>query len=305
MEVYKRLQEVALQAATSDDVLRREIVREVIYKEADLLAVGTKIAGIREFDTLDIKWSFPGEVEGDYPIPEQAGVSISPPMPWTEFTMTLELAEVKYAITDWAKLRQLGQYQANFSRRRAVEKLAALKDENILSAIVAGVHSNLTITDVEDWDADTKTGDEIAADITAAIGKILQYSNVRETDIANMACIVPVDVYHTLLTLRQVRNIHQSLKDYFGQSYPGFTFLPTRSKSIGSDAYVVVKGASTVVHGVLTAAAANAAGIPLVEEERKGRSTEYTVRQWFNTKVVPESATVPQSYRIAKITGVT
>jgi len=193
--------------------LKNQKIAIVQEGEVDLVlaSVGTKIAGIREFDTLDIKWSFPGEVEGDYPIPEQAGVSISPPMPWTEFTMTLELAEVKYAITDWAKLRQLGQYQANFSRRRAVEKLAALKDENILSAIVAGVHSNLTITDVEDWDADTKTGDEIAADITAAIGKILQYSNVRETDIANMACIVPVDEcsWNSSCRRRKKRTFHR------------------------------------------------------------------------------------------------
>jgi len=50
-----------LQVATTDDAIRREIVKQIIYKRADFIAVGTRIVGIQEVDNLDQKFTFPSE----------------------------------------------------------------------------------------------------------------------------------------------------------------------------------------------------------------------------------------------------
>ncbi|RLF28105.1 MAG: hypothetical protein DRN14_04600 [Thermoplasmata archaeon] len=283
---------VKLGPAVSEDVLKAEVVREVIYKESDLLAVGTKLVAVRKFGALDVKWAYPGEMNAEYPVPEGATAEIAEPIEWTEFNLTLKKAVVRFAITDEAKLRQLGNYQLQFSRRRASEALAKKKDEEILTALSNGAGN--TVAADATWDSDTA---DPAGDIIEAISKIFQNSNILEAEIQKIAVVVPAKVWAPLHKLQEINNLKQSIKDYLEGSY-GLKFYPSRL--LDTYAMVLVPGEMTAIHGVL-----DTRKIPLVEEIRRPEmgATEYVIKQYFATKVVPDTSD-GKSYRICKITGV-
>ena len=281
-----------LATITSDNVLRKEVIREVIYKESDLLSVGTKLVAVRNFGDLDVKWAYPGTMEAEYPVPEGAIAEVAEPVSWTEFNLTLKKAVVRFAITDEAKIRQLGKYQLQFSRRRASEALAKAKDKEILEALAAG--AGQTVAASATWDSDTA---DPAGDIIAAIGKIFENSNILESEIKSMAVVVPAKVWAPLHKLTEINNLRQSIKDYLEGSY-GLKFYPSRLLS--DYALVLVPGEMTAIHGVL-----RTNKIPLVEEIRRPEAglTEYIIKQYFATKVVPDTSD-GKSNRICKITGV-
>jgi len=293
MDLDMELRKLLLEEVTSDDVLRREIVRKVIYKEADLLAVGTKVADVQNFTDLDVKFHFPEKIEGEYPVPPYARAELAPPLSWVEWTMTLKRAEVRYFIGYEADARGLERYQREFTRRRASEALAFMKDKNILDAILAGAGYTKTLAAGSEWNA---TGGKPEDDITEAIGWIFDNSNILETDIKRLAVLVPTKVWAVLLKLQSIKNIIQSLKDYFEASY-GITFYPTRYYT--DDAIVMIPSPMTCIHGVYTGKE-----IPLVFEDRTKRGVEYTIAQYFNTVVVPESKTQTTSNRIYRIKNV-
>lgn len=291
MDYAKLLAKLAGEAA-SDEVLKKEVIREVIYRESDLLAVGTKVVPTRNFNDLDIKWSYPSELSAEYPVPEGAEAE-GQVITWTDFNMVLQRAEVKFGLTDEAKVRQLQNYQLDFSRRRASEALAKAKDSNIINALKNGAGGSKTLASGKEWDA---SGGSPEDDIVDAIEYIFSNSNIMDSEIKNIAVIVPASVWGELLKLQSINNIMQSLREYFEKSY-GIKFYPTRI--LTDTALVLVAGSDqTAIHGVY-----NGRDIPLVEEKREGAATIYTVRQYFATVVVPENDD-GTSNRIYKIVNV-
>jgi hypothetical protein len=294
-----------IKAQSSDEVIKREVIREVIYKEADWLSLAAEAITVKTFDGIDVKFSYPTEMSGQYPVAENAATDITPPMEAVDFEMTLQQGEVRYYVTDQAKLRQLGNYQTEFSRRRAAEKLAELKNKNIIDGLYTGAGATAIAATAKKWDAyPTTTGQEIASHIVQAIGSIMQESNCQVHELKNLVMLVPAEVWGVLQAPIEIENIRESLQNYFGRQY-GMKIFPTRythaTLETHLDALVYLNNENTAIHGVLQAGAP----IPLVEETRKaGRGTEYLIRQFFNTKVVPHSAALATSKRICKITDV-
>lgn len=86
--------------------------------------------------------------------------------------------------------------------------------------------------------------------------------------------------------------------NWLTKSY-GISIMPT--KYFANNGLALLKGGETAIHGTLRAPA----NIPLVETFRhEGIGTEYVVRQFFATTVIPESETVATSDRIVSITNV-
>lgn len=302
---FMKTMKTLMQMQTSDDVIKREIIRQVIYKEANWLSLAREAVTVQEFDGIDVKFSYPTEMTGQYPVAENAAAEIAAPMQAVEFEMTLQQGEVRYRIGDVAKLRQLGNYQTEFSRRRAAEALAALKDKNIIEALYAGAGATSVDASAAKWqDYPTTTASQIASHISKAISNIMKESNVQMHELANLVMLVPAKVYGILLAPMEIGNVWTSLAKYFNTQY-GLKIFPHRhthaTYECHLDALVYVNNANTAIHGVLRANAP----VPLVEETRiSGRGTEYLIRQFFNTKVVPDSASVSTSTRICKITDV-
>jgi len=296
-EIIKEVKTELQAVATDDVIIRREIVRKIVEKASDLLSVGVNIIPVVQFDNLDIQWEVPGEISGSYPVAPGASPGAAGAVTWSnKVQLSLQKYMCEVIIYDESVIRGLNDLQTRWSLRRAAEDKAKKKDYNILSALHSG--AGQTVAATATWDNANATPE---TDITEAIGKILDNSNISENEIQNIHVVVPTKVWSVLLKLQSIHNIQQTLRDYFEKSY-GIRFWPSRSTAIGNDALVVVKSEQTAVHGVL-----RPAKIPggAVEEVRlQGIGRKYVITDYFNTVVIPDTAGGSTSSRICKITGV-
>jgi hypothetical protein len=302
------IKDLALQAMTSDQVIKRDIQREVIYRKADLLSVGTKLLPLRNFGVLDVKFEFPSEMEGKYPIPE-GSMAMLEGIVWTPFNMSMEKAQVHYLITDEAKARQLENYQRQTGMKRASEALAKIMDFNILDTIVAGANTDnlVTVPAGEEWNSGGADVD-IDGNVTDAVNNILDNSNVSLDDITHVNMVIPTKVWGQMRKLRLIGNVQQKLEDYFKTQW-GMGIYPTRhyhissAIGIGDDAFVVIHSDDAGVVGSFEPGAGMS--IPLTEERRAfGTGDEFLFTRWFKTKIQPFSSVVATSKLIAKIANV-
>lgn len=281
-----------LQATTSDVAIRREIIRQLVYRKADFISVGVKIVGVQEFDNLDVKFSFPSEAEVEYPVPEFAGADLTQ-ITWTDFSFSLQKAEGRFLVSDEAMIRGVDKVQWQTGIKRLAEAFAKKKDENILDTLASG--AGHTFAASATWD--TATASQITTDVSKAVGYILDAPGVTDADMKNIVFVVPLDAWTGLLRILEVEGVRVSMFNWLQQSY-GISIMPT--KHFDTYGIALLKGSDTAIHGVLRPPA----GIPLVEEKRhEGIGTEYIVRQFFATKVVPDSSSTSTSSRIVKITG--
>lgn len=284
---------------TSDDVVRREIVEEIIDKQSDLIAVGTDIVPQRSFDNLDVDFSYPKEIEGEYPVDENSLVERER-VKWGDFELALDQAEARFMITDIARVRGQGQLQNEMSTRRAAEAIAKLKDDNILDTLLGGAPTatttSLTRSSDEGWD---QSNGDPEQDVMNTWNNIFENSNVNEDDIGNTFLVAPSKVYSELNTLQLINNVQQRLRDYLGDTY-GINLRFSRLLDDDDDALLVVGGEQTAVHGVLDHPA-----IDNVEQERVfGRGEDTLYRQFFGTAIVEDDGLTNESYRIGLIENV-
>jgi len=274
----------------TEDTIKAEVIRRVVYKRADFISTGLKVVGVQEFENLDVKFQFPSYMDVSYPVAEGARAEHGK-ITWTDFTMSMGKAEGSFLITDEASIRGLDRIQYNTGVRRLSEAMAKAKDENILSTLTSGAGNSL--------DCSNAAYDTPEEAIPAAIGTILKAKGVSDQDLRNIACILPVSHWQKLLKLTTIKNVVTSLAEYFGETY-GMKIYPTKYSGWTNEGLVLLTGADTAVHGVLRPPA----NVPLVEVKRhEGVGTEYIVRQFFATKVVPESSAQTTTDRIVKLTN--
>jgi hypothetical protein len=289
---------------TSAEVLRANIAKEVMWKDSDLMAIGTQILPPVSWPTLEAQWAFPLEVDGEFPVPEGA-IASRKRVDWVHFGAIMEMSEFRWMITDFARARQLANYTENAMMRRGAEYFAECQDGQIIDALYAGAGAtDVTVTSGNEWDTNAATAD-IEQDIMDAWGYIVDESNIKLNEMRNVCIVYPAKVDAKLRGLSMINNIQQSLMQYLGNSF-GFSFYPTRdyhetsALGIQDDALMIVKGEKTGIHGVYSGG-----DIPMSEVERVfGRGTDYLAKKLFFTKIAPESDSVTTSYRICKIANV-
>ncbi|MHA1787126.1 MAG: hypothetical protein ACTSWU_02920, partial [Candidatus Thorarchaeota archaeon] len=160
---------------TSDNAIRREIIKQMIYKKADFISVGTKIVGVEGFDNLDVKYTFPSDAAVEYPVPEGSGADLSR-ITWGNFGFSLDRAEGRFMITDEATIRGVGRTQWQMGIRRLAEAMAKKKDTNILNTIDSGAGNSFAATNT--WD--TASAANITTDISTAVNNILSSHGVSD-----------------------------------------------------------------------------------------------------------------------------
>lgn len=279
MNIDKELS-AKLQEYTSDDVLKQEVIKEVVYKEADLMSNAINLVPTRNFNNLDYKMAFPDEsMAGEYPLAEGASAPLEQ-IDFINFDGSAQAAEVRFGITDEGRIRQLDNTTAEMSRRRASERLARLKNENIVDTISGGA------------DTVVKAGAPDASFISG-MNYIFGNSNIPAMD--NFRALVPADQYGTLLG--QMDQIAQSYKSFIQEGFD-IEFYPSREGTLlnNNGALLVAYSDQTAFHAVY-----DGNEVPLVEEKREGRTDVYEVRQYFTTQVVPKSKGATTSSRIVEV----
>ena len=304
------IHDLKLQATTSDIVIARDIEREVLYRRAKLLAVGTKMLPVREYGVLDVKYQFPSDLRGKYPVSEGAMADLEG-IVWTDFNVSMEKAQVHYDITDEAKGRQLEQYQMQTGRRKAAEALAELLDHHIIDMIIAGAASanDVTVESGDEWDSGNASVN-IEKNVVDAVNLILSNSRVTLEDITNVNMAVPAPVWGALKRLNLIGNVQQSFMTYFSSAL-GLNIWPTRytdtitgePTGISDDAFVAVMSEDAGIVGHFNPPPG--IGIPLAEVWREhGVGERHLFTEWFKCKIQPLSKTVETSPYIAKILNV-
>jgi len=290
--------ETLLQEGSSDIAIRKEILKEVIYKLSNLLATGTKIIPVKPLSVLDVKMSWPSEHDPNkvYPIAEGALPDLQAVV-WTEYDYSLDKAIDRFRITDEAVIRGLDNVQNQTEVKRVSEAIAKAQDANIIDAIVAGAHTGsgyyVNVASGAEWN--TANGDP-EADIIAARELINTYSNITAAELRQLFLLCNVNVSSQLLKLQLIGNVQQSMANYLKTAF-GIDMLETRDSDLADTAYLVATGRNTGEHGVYTGGK-----VPLVERVRRhGVGDEYIVKKWFGTKIMPESSTDTDNYRIVKI----
>jgi hypothetical protein len=282
----------------ADTNVKATIIKKVVYVQSDLISVGTKVIPTMNLDVLDVNFIYPSSMTGKYPVADDARASREK-ITWSTYALELKKAQVPYFITDSAKLRSVQGVQNTINARRAAEALAVLKDDDIIDVLDGG--AGTTNTAGAYWDSES--GDP-ESDIADAYGKLLSESNASMADLTSLALIVPAAVAGQLMKLTLIGNVQQSIASYIKGTY-GIEVYPTRSTQLTTASLLFVKGGSTANHGVLSDAAARAAGVPLVEHERViGSGDDYLISQWFKTVIVEDGSATGQTDRIVKINSV-
>lgn len=287
----------------SDEAIKREVVRQLIYKKADYISTGVKLVGLTTEDNLDIKFSFPTDAAVQYPVAEGSGADLTR-VEWAEFAYSLAKAEGRFFITDEATIRGTDRTQWQTGIRRLGEAMAARKDFNILQVLYAGAGA---VEPCFAWGAAGTTFANVLSDITNALNNLIGAHGAVDADIANVAMVVPLRAWIGLLRMEQVMGTNIQMLQYIQDGYK-IGIMPTKNVAAfvaagGAliDGVALIKGADTAVHGTL----APPADVPLVETARQeGVGTEYIVRQFFATQVVPEQGGVVTTNRICTLTGV-
>lgn len=282
----------------SDEAIKREVVREIIWKRADFISTGVSLVGLRSFDNLDVRYTFASDAAVEYPVAEGSGADLTKVV-WADFGLTLERAEGRFFITDEAKIRGVGDLQWQTGVRRVGEALALEKDTNILSTLWGGTAQTQAMTAT--WA--TATAAQITQDISTLITTLLGAHGATDADINNIELVVPIDAWSGLLRIFNVGGANVQLLNWIKGSY-GINIRPTKyAVFTGNNRGVaLIKGADTAIHGVLRPGVAN---IPMVETKRQeGVGMEYIIRQWFASTTIPEENGSMNTNRIVQMTGV-
>lgn len=304
---------------TRDQVLKEEIVREILYTESGSISVGTELVDVQEMPQRAVNFTYPGEMTAQYPVaPDTVGDRQR--LTWEEFSMRLKRAQIRYGIADETKLAGMADLQMDTTQERASEALARRKDENILGTLADGAYSEnqLSYAAGEEWNNDDFETSNIIDGLFEMWRKIIINTPIQSLDTFNMAVVLPAEVYTEVNKLELINNVQQQIEDFLGRAF-GFQLFPTKvgmhpddqvearyGYDLQDTAIMVIPGSDTAIHGELSAETAAEQGVPLVEEERQfGKGEQFIVSQWFNTGVMShESQTEGQSPRIAIAEGI-
>lgn len=295
------VREISLQLTTSQITVKRDVIREFIYRGAGVMTDATMLFPQKFYNGLDIQTEFNSNLDVDYPVAEGAEGDEGR-IEWTKFFLILEKAEGSFKITDEAKIRGYQNLQWKTGIKSLARAFAKKKNYNILAKMVAGF--TLSTATGGAWDGGSPT---IVADVVGGINKILEddTADITLKDLDKIVVALPIKAYNLAAQLTTIANLKMSYLDYIKGSYPGIKLVPFKdlSKSTGlgggNDGYVVVTGEEAGVHGVY-----RGQHVPLVETKRAGAANKHVVRQFFQTKVTPDSDSVATSSRIHQMTSI-
>jgi len=286
----------------ADSYIKKDLIRKIIYQQSALMSVGMQVIEQVNLPMLDIKYDYPSELTGQYPVADDA-VASREKIVWSEFTGALQKGQVHYMLLDSSRLRAVSGTQGVIMARRAAEAMATQIDDEIMGVLYAGAGCT-AVTAGAKWNTSTADAE---ADVVDAWKYILDESNVKEQDLKNMTLIVPTAGATALKKLTLIGNVQRSVEDYLGKGYNidiKFTRTTKLGASSSTDALLMVNGGLTAQHLVLSSSAASAAEVPLVESERVlGSGDDYLISRWWKSVIIEDgrASSSGQNCRICKI----
>jgi hypothetical protein len=282
------------EATTSDkDILKKEILRQLIEVRAEELMVGKQLIPIDTMDALELKMTMPKLTRFDPTEVAEGALSPYNIFEWFDTTQVMKKEMTRIKVTDEAKARMQANIQISKSIEFAARGLAWSRDTDIFTTLASGyVHSGAADAA---WTSDDA---EPAGDIAAGIDTMLTGMYVNDSDLVNMNLVVPVGCWGYLNRPVTIGTMDKVMwNDYLTQKYR-LNILYTRQ--IAQDAYLVINSPETATQIVY-----DGSDIPRAETGRIiGVGDEFVFTHYFKTFVMPETEGGTTNHRIYKITGV-
>jgi len=277
---------------TSDDEVKKELLREIIYLKAEELMVWKNAVVMQGMDGLELKLMLPKTRRIDPQKIAEGARARYRKVDWFTISEVMEKESVELMITDEANARGLDNVQMRYSMIAAARGLAWSKDTDIKNTIVNGKGGTTPASGL--W---TDPSTDIASDVADCIGAIIDNSELNEYTLGQLQIFYPAGLFAHLNKPVQIGEIKDTIRDYLGRQYD-MVFNPT--KQLTQNAYVVVPGEETASHIYYTGS-----DIKLVESEREmGVGERYLITQLFKTFIMPEEENGTTNSRIREITGV-
>lgn len=282
------------EATTSDkDILKRELLRRVVYERAEELMVFKDAIPMETMDALELKMTMPKVTRFDPEDIAEGALANYQMLEWFETSQTMKKQQVRLLITDEAKARMQGDIQMRKSIDAAANGLAWAKDTDIVTVLGAGAaHSNAATAH---WHA--ASGADVALDIATGIDTILNDTYLTERDVQNINVFYPMEMYGYLKRPNGTSTPNQTMVGYVQDQF-SVKFIGTRQLS--TTALMVINSPETAMHITYSGAA-----IPTAEEQRlPGVGNQYILTQYYKTFIMPEAEDGTTNHRVYKITGV-
>lgn len=282
------------EATTSDkDILKKEILRQLIEVRAEELMIGKELIPIDTMDALELKMTLPKVTRFDPEQIAEGGLASYQMLEWFDTTQVMKKEQTRIKITDEAKARMQADIQTRKSIEAAARGLAWSRDTDIFTTLASGyVH---TAAADAYWTSDDS---EPAGDIAAAIDTMLTGIYMTDADLVNMKLAVPIGCWGYMNRPVTIGTMDKVMwANYLEQNYR-LKILYTRQ--LTTDAYLVINSPETATQIVYGGSA-----IPTAESGRiRGIGEEYVFTHYFKTFIMPEAENGTTNHRIYKISGV-
>lgn len=298
--------------ATFEEVVRQTVLREKIYQESALMAASNEVVQTRDLDRIEAQIFAPGDtaVQVTYPVPPEA---IAPteraePITYNIKKVDLDMAELRYYISNDAKLRGVDSWLEEDSVRRAIEHLAETRDEHILTEMNTAADTSNTVSATAKWDLASATPED---DLAKAVSNIIKNSNIPNSQINKspaFALIIPAGAFVGVTKLKLIRNIRDTIGNFLETEYKVKIVLARKPRykttwPITTSALVVpIQDRSIGWLGTFDGGGI----IPAQEVHSTTRGDDHIIRQWYKWIGIPEplDGSTTTNARIAKITGI-
>lgn len=276
---------------SSDDILKSDIARKVIDRQADKMLNFSKAVKVESTSRLDIKLNIPEQAYIEaVEIAEGASGGFEQ-INWFDVNTSMVKYENGYAITYETLERELEGMQTRKSVNACSKGLALAKDTEIATVLSAGAGASTSA--IATWDSASA---DPATDIATAIGKIMDNTEITDDEMKNICVLYPAIMWSQLAKPIEVNNIILSLRNWAEKEYD-ISFLPTRRLS--TTALVTVPSEDAAIHFQY-----NGTKIPRNFVRHDEAGSKYLFRDYFRTIIVPEEEGGTTTNYIQKITGV-
>lgn len=283
--------------SSDKDIIRRDLLRELIYTQADDLLMSKEAVEMMPIDALDIKLDIPTATKLD-PTKIAEGVK-APYSVLTYFNAygQQDKYQTNILVTDEAKARQIANTQVQMSLTAAARGMAYQIDYDTFAAL-AGATAGTTTASVR-WTQYTLDGKAAspALDIANSIGSIFTNTTITDADVANIKVFYPASLWGHLARPMDVGAMQETIRNWAQREYK-VSLFPTRY--LYDKALVVVKSMETAILFTY-----NGNAIPTAEQERiVGVGDNYIFTRYYKPVIIPYTSAATTSQRIRSISNV-
>ena len=269
------------QLASDKDAMKKEIIRHILYTEAESMLEFGQAVETRTVNELNFGMTLPQVERLDPEQVEEGTLARYQKLGWFDIYTRMKKYQTRLMTTDEAKARNQMDIQMEYTMTAVARGLAWAKDEEIKTALRS--HAGKTITADAHWDDPASSN--IPMDIAEGIKWVLSKTYMNVAQMQGALLFYPAEMWAFMnqpARPNDFTTLGMSPVEWVTQKY-GVKFIPTRQ--LDTEAMLVYKGQETALHLVYSGGE-----IPLVEQAREyGVGDMWYVTQLYNTHVMPNS----------------